>query len=107
VKENVIIRSSCTVSEDRSRSFLAVEQNGLLSSFGCLLICQADAVWVRTRMPNKRQMTHLCQHHYQALQQRNSTLADYYDPMPEPEAVHQWHAAEESLISELCPSTGS
>ena len=48
-------------------------------------ICEAEAAWMRVRMPNGEQMTYLCQHHYQALDKRNPILASYYDaltPLP-------------------------
>lgn len=41
-------------------------------------ICEADADWMRVRMPNREQMTYLCHRHYQSLQARNPILASFY-----------------------------
>jgi hypothetical protein len=42
-------------------------------------ICNSEADWVRSRMPNGQQMSALCHRHYESLQQNNPTLASYYD----------------------------
>jgi len=56
---------------------------------GACSICNVEADWVRVRMPNKEQMTYLCHRHYQSLQARNPTLADYYDALVSVDPMEQ------------------
>jgi hypothetical protein len=65
-------------------------------------ICEMDSDWVRVRMPNKEQMSYLCHNHYQSLQQRNPTLAAYYDRVDPMDPAQQ----QASPLQNIGPETG-